>query len=141
MRVRVVGPRVCIWVNDVLTVDYVQPENPQRTAELAGRKLSHGTIALQAHDPESKVAFRSLKIRLLPDDADPELPNRPSDVGYGVDPNFMDQLGCRSIPFLDLHIHIRGGLTPAKVAGPPGGDRHGCGSTPQHRQGMGDRNR
>jgi hypothetical protein len=33
-----------------------------------------------------------------------------------VDPDFMDQLGCRSIPFLDLHIHIRGGLTPAKVA-------------------------
>ncbi len=116
LRVRVVGQRIRVWVNEILTVDYVQPENPQRTAEWAGKKLSHGTLALQAHDPGSAVAFRTLQIRLLPDDADPELPNRPSDAGYGTDPDFMDQLSCRSIPFLDLHIHIRGGLTPAKVA-------------------------
>ncbi|MHB0959753.1 MAG: family 16 glycoside hydrolase [Pirellulaceae bacterium] len=115
MRVRVVGPRICIWVNDILTVDYIQPEHPPRTAELAGRKLTHGTIALQAHDPESPVAFRSLKIRLLPNDADPVLPTRPSDVGYGLDPPCMDQLSGQSLPFLDLHVHIRGGLTPAKV--------------------------
>jgi hypothetical protein len=115
LRVRVVANRIRVWVNDFPTVDYLQPENPPRSREHAGKQLSHGTIALQGRDPASEVTFRSIKIRLLPESADPELRNRASDAGYGIDTRTMDQLSSQSIPFIDFHMHLRGGLTPAKA--------------------------
>ena len=60
IRMMVVGTRIRVWVNDHLTVDYLQPENPPRKAEMAQRLLGHGTIALQGHDPASTVSFRSV---------------------------------------------------------------------------------
>ncbi len=115
MRVRVVGNRIRVWVNDLPTVDYLQPEDPPRSVEHRGKRVSHGTIALQAHDPASEVAFRSVRIRLLAPDADPGLADRAPDVGYGVDAATVDLLSAQSIPLIDYHIHLRGGLTPAKA--------------------------
>ena len=115
LRMRVVAHRVRIWVNDFPTVDYLQPADPPRGEEHAGKRLSHGTFALQAHDPGSVVACRSIRMRPLPADADPELAGRASDAGYGIDAMTMDQLSARSIPLIDYHIHLRGGLTPAKA--------------------------
>ncbi|NLX56321.1 MAG: DUF1080 domain-containing protein [Planctomycetaceae bacterium] len=113
LRVRVVADRIQIWVNDYLTVDYLQPENPPRGEGDAGKRLSRGTIALQGQGPAGQVAFRSVRIRPLPSDADPHLQDRASDAGYGVDPLIMDQLAAHSIPLIDYHIHLRGGLTAA----------------------------
>jgi hypothetical protein len=48
------------------TVDYTEPENLQRK-DRPGRKLSHGTFALQAHDPTCEVRFRNLRVRPLMD--------------------------------------------------------------------------
>ncbi len=115
IRVRVVAKRIRVWVNEYPTVDYVEPDDCPRPPNLAGRLLSHGTIALQGHDAGSRAAFRKVAIRLLPDDADPELSDRPSDAGYGVPPNRMDQLAAESVPFIDYHIHLRGGMTVEKA--------------------------
>jgi len=115
VRVRVVGKRIRVWVNDWPTVDYVEPDNPPRQADRSGRRLSRGTIALQGHDPGSRVAFRSVKIRPLPDDADPLAEPRASDEGYGLKANVMDRLAGASIPVIDHHVHLRGGMTVEKA--------------------------
>ncbi len=41
---------------------WTQPEDHK----LAKKRLREGTFALQAHDPESVVRVRSLKVRALP---------------------------------------------------------------------------
>ncbi|MCH5372398.1 MAG: DUF1080 domain-containing protein, partial [Planctomycetes bacterium] len=115
IRVKVVANRICIWVNDYPTVDYLEQESSPRRSGDAGRRLSHGTFALQGHDAGSQVAFRKVAVRLLPDDADPQLSNRASDEGYAVPPNRMDELAAESVPVIDFHVHLRGGMTVEKA--------------------------
>jgi hypothetical protein len=58
-HVIVQGDRVIVKLNGKTAVDYTQPAN-------AERRLGQGTFALQAHDPGSKVYFRSIKVKRLP---------------------------------------------------------------------------
>ena len=112
IRTAVVGKRIRVWVNDILTVDYWEPEHAPRNEHLDGRRLGHGTIALQAHDPDSRVAFRSVNIRLLSDDASPLADARPADSGYGLPASAVDQIIGDDVPLIDFHVHLRGGVTP-----------------------------
>ena len=66
LRIRVEGRRIRTFVDDKLIVDYTQPEQPERPADMQGRVLSSGTFALQAHDPGSEVHYRNIKVRTLP---------------------------------------------------------------------------
>jgi len=61
------GKRVIIKINDKTVVDYTEPANPQRPDDMKGRVLSSGTFALQGHDPNSKVYFKNLRVKVLPD--------------------------------------------------------------------------
>ena len=62
MHIVVRGKRIVVSVDGKKLVDYVEP------ADVKGpRKLSSGTIAFQAHDPGSKVYYRNIRIRPLPD--------------------------------------------------------------------------
>ncbi|MHC5879879.1 family 16 glycoside hydrolase [Streptococcus pyogenes] len=54
-------------MNGKTTVDYTEPDAPVRRKGREGRVLSKGTFALQAHDPVSKVAFRNIRVKVLPD--------------------------------------------------------------------------
>jgi hypothetical protein len=59
------GKQIVVKVNDETVVDYHEPENPdQHSTSDGGRLLDSGTIALQGHDPESKVLFRNIAVRL-----------------------------------------------------------------------------
>lgn len=66
MHVRVVGKQITVRVDDRVVVDYVEPDQPDRPAQFAGRLLDRGTFALQAHDPGSEVHFKDLQVRPLP---------------------------------------------------------------------------
>jgi hypothetical protein len=77
--------------------------------------LSRGTFALQGHDPGSRVAFRSIRVRPLPPGADPNAEPRASTAGYGVTPEAMDRLGLAFVPVIDYHVHLRGGMTVEKA--------------------------
>ena len=57
--------RITLQVNGETTVDYTEPESGPQLADRPGRILSHGTIALQAHDPGSVVYFRNIRIKPL----------------------------------------------------------------------------
>lgn len=65
--IKVQGKRVQIKINDKTVVDYTEPENVQRSAGDSSRKISDGTFALQGHDPKSKVYFKNLMVKILPD--------------------------------------------------------------------------
>lgn len=65
MVVKVEGKRIQTFVNGKQIVDFTEPTPPAPPANMAGRFLSSGTFAIQAHDPESKVEYRNIKVRVL----------------------------------------------------------------------------
>jgi len=64
---KVEGKRVIVKLNDQTVVDYTEPDNVKRDAGNEGRVISSGTFALQGHDPNSKVYFKNIKVKVLPD--------------------------------------------------------------------------
>lgn len=64
--IRVEGKKVTIKINDKTVVEYTEPENPERSKDMAGRLISHGTFALQGHDPKSVVLYKEVMVRPLP---------------------------------------------------------------------------
>ncbi len=63
--IKVQGKHVTIKVNDKVVVDYTEPENVQRGKGNEQRVISSGTFALQGHDPNSIVHYRSVQVRPL----------------------------------------------------------------------------
>jgi Domain of Unknown Function (DUF1080) len=52
------GKKITVKVNDKVINEYTEGENG---------KLTGGTIALQGHDPKSKVFYKDIMVRVLPD--------------------------------------------------------------------------
>ena len=66
-KITVRGKHVIIQVNDKTTVDYTEPDNVERPADMKGRVISSGTFALQGHDPKSIVYFKDIMVKPLKD--------------------------------------------------------------------------
>ena len=66
-RITVKDKRITVWINDKQVVDYTEPVNAPREKGMEERLLSSGTFALQGHDPKSKVYFRNIMVKALPD--------------------------------------------------------------------------
>ncbi|MGN6293865.1 MAG: 3-keto-disaccharide hydrolase [Chitinophagaceae bacterium] len=64
--IKVEGKHIIIKVNDKTVVDYTEPEVLQRNKGQEERRISSGTFALQAHDPNSIIYYRNIKVRPLP---------------------------------------------------------------------------
>jgi len=67
MHIIVQDKRIISKVDGKTLVDYIEPPSPQRTGEWRDRLLSSGTFALQGHDPGSKVYFKNIMVKPLPD--------------------------------------------------------------------------
>ena len=106
MNVLVQGKRVQVRLNGMLTADYIEAEHPVLPEEHRQRVLGHGTFALQGHDPTTRVFFRSIRVRPLPDAA----PSVPSPAYDAIDAQLM-QLGSENYPLVDFHVHLKGGWT------------------------------
>jgi hypothetical protein len=68
-EIKVEGKHITIKINGQVTTDWTEPEGWDPATSLknmAGRKLSEGTIAFQAHDPISRVYYKDLFIKPLP---------------------------------------------------------------------------
>ena len=106
-RIRVVGKTIQTYINDVLTCEYTEPENPFRPPDKRLRLLGSGTFALQAHDPNSVVHYRALRVRVLPDNATSNVP--------AVTDRELDELITRlsndNFPLIDVGL-----VTPAGAA-------------------------
>ena len=108
MRILVQGKQVQIRVNDLLLVDYTEPNPPPVVPNAPGRRLDHGTFALQCHDPGSQVAYRNLRVKRLADD----LPDAPAAAPAYTDyDQEIIRLGAANYPVVNYHVHLKGGLT------------------------------
>jgi hypothetical protein len=110
-RIVVQGKNIKTYINEELMVDYTEPEHPLRTDGMKGRVLSSGTFALQCHDPKSKVYFKNIKVKPLPD----ELPTPGQPL---ADIEYQEKLllaSARNIPLMDLHAHLKKGLTMEQI--------------------------
>jgi hypothetical protein len=108
LQITIRGKRIQLRVNDLLLVDYLEsapaPEVPGRP----GRKLDHGTFALQCHDPASKVFFRNLRVKRLPDSLTDDSAPAPPLTDYERE---IVRLGTANYPVVNYHVHLKGGLT------------------------------
>jgi hypothetical protein len=63
--IAVCGGQISIWVNGYQVTDWSDQrppnENPRR-----GRRLEAGTVMIQAHDPETRLDFKNLRVVELP---------------------------------------------------------------------------
>lgn len=108
MNILVRGKNVQVRVNNTLVVDYTEPDPPLvASGEGKERVLGSGTFALQGHDPGSRVAFRRVRVRPLPDDA----------IAPGAQPAASDdvarqllELSAQNYPVVDYHAHLRPGM-------------------------------
>jgi hypothetical protein len=108
IHVAVRGKSVQVRLNGTLLVDYTEPDPPFiAPGGERERFLDRGTFALQCHDPGSKVRFRRVRVRPLPDDA------AAAGAAPVADEVFrrIVTLGAQNIPMLDLHVHLKAGFT------------------------------
>lgn len=106
-RIVVKGNTIQTFINGQLIVDYTEPVDPFRPETNRGRVLSSGTFALQSHSEASKVYFKNIRVKPLPDDV--EAPGEPL-----ADQDFskrLIRLNAKNIPLADLHAHLKDGLT------------------------------
>jgi len=61
LNVIVQGNHITTKINGKTVIDYTEPI--ERTNGTDQRKVQAGTIAIQAHDPKSKVAYQKIQIR------------------------------------------------------------------------------
>jgi hypothetical protein len=101
LRVLVEVPRVRIWVEDRLLVDYREPRGLD-----IGPRLKRGTITVRGHGGSGNVLLRDLKIKALPDDPSVEPAPALDEIGKQ-----LAHLREQGFSLVDFHTHLRGGLT------------------------------
>jgi hypothetical protein len=108
MNILARGKQIQVRLNDMLVVDYVEPQPPFRTDQNFGRVINHGTFALQGHDPGSTTYFKNIRVRPLADNIAQLSSDQPV-----VDEVYRDviRLGTENVPMVDYHVHLKGGLT------------------------------
>ncbi len=110
-RILVQGKTIRIFINDILVSDYTEPEHPWRSDALRYRFLSHGTFALQSHDPQSKVWYRNIRVRKLADD----LPSSGTALTDAALDRQLTEIAGANFPLIDFHVHLKGELTMEKT--------------------------
>ena len=106
LHVTVCGRQVQIRLNGTLVVDYVEPK-PASGRSVPRRRLAEGTFALQCHDENSRVLYRGLRARPLPDTVSEAAEEPVVDDAYRQ----IIALQAANVPVINAHVHLKGGLT------------------------------
>jgi hypothetical protein len=61
------GKKVTVKINGKTVVDYTEPDDVENLPGRKEKHLSRGTFALQGHDPASKVYYKKVLVKPLPD--------------------------------------------------------------------------
>ena len=64
-EIRVKGKKIAIKINGKVTSRWTEVPNAPHLKSMPGRKLGSGTFALQAHDPQSVVHYRNIRVKPL----------------------------------------------------------------------------
>jgi len=100
LRIAVVGQRVQIHLNDLLLADFEEPD-AQRQGEQ--------TIALHWNGGDSEIQFRNIRIREIVSNEEVIRPI------FDDTDRKIRKFTAAGIPMLDLHTHLKGGLTLEEV--------------------------
>jgi uncharacterized lipoprotein YajG len=65
MEITVNGETITIAVKGTQVIQWTQPADWNGAFDAPGRKIAPGTIAFQAHDPNSTTAYANIRIRPL----------------------------------------------------------------------------
>lgn len=108
VHLSVLGKRIRVRVNGVLLVDYTEPDEPLRLARYRQRRLTEGTFALKGRNSAGKTTFRNLRVRPLAAEEE----SSPQVAGAtDATQRRLDRLYQQGFPLIDLHAHLKGGLT------------------------------
>ena len=102
LHVKVVKKHVTVRVNDILVVDYVEPDHPYRTEENKGMRITQGSFALSNYSDHS-VKISSIQLRPLPANEPPE---RTDAIDEQKDE--IIRLQQANFPVIDFHVHLKG---------------------------------
>ena len=102
LHIKVAGKQITVAVNDIMVVDYVEPDNPYRTEENTGMRLSQGTFAISNYTNRN-VKIQNIHVKPLPDNEQPERTD-------AVDEQQDDiiRLQQANFPVIDFHVHLKG---------------------------------
>jgi hypothetical protein len=59
------GDHVTVKLNGQTVMEYVESKDENRPANAGEKRIDKGTFAIQAHDPESVIYYRSIKVKVL----------------------------------------------------------------------------
>lgn len=59
------GDHVTVKLNGKTVMEYVESKDESRPANAGHKGIDKGTFAIQAHDPESVIYYRSIKVKVL----------------------------------------------------------------------------
>lgn len=59
------GDHVTVKLNGQTVMEYIESEDKNRPENAGEKRIDRGTFALQAHDPESVIYYRSVKVKVL----------------------------------------------------------------------------
>ncbi len=108
LNILVRGKQVRVRVNDMLVVDYIEPDKPFETDLGFMGTLGHGRLALQTNFAPDPICFKNIRVRPRPDIVPPLSDERPE-----VDDLYREivRLENDNYPVVDYHVHLKGGLT------------------------------
>jgi len=102
LHIKVVKKHITIRINDILVVDYVEPDDPFRTEENDGMRISEGTFAISNYT-SNRVKINSLLLQPLPVNEQPE---RTDAIDEQKDE--IIRLQQANFPVIDFHVHLKG---------------------------------
>lgn len=59
------GDHVTVKLNGKTVMEYVESKDENRPANAGEKRVDKGTFAIQAHDPESVIYYRNIKVKVL----------------------------------------------------------------------------
>jgi hypothetical protein len=65
MEIQVKGQTVTVWVKGSQVLQWTQPADWNGAYDTPGRKIAPGTIAFQAHDPNSFTYYSNIRVKAL----------------------------------------------------------------------------
>jgi len=105
-QIKVQGRTIQTFINGELIAEYTESDDPALIELMGGCRLGEGTFALQGHDPGSTVYYKNIRVKPLPENL--ETPGTPIDPVYDAK---LIKLAQQNFPLMDLHVHLKGGLT------------------------------
>jgi hypothetical protein len=109
------GKKVTVNINGNPVVEYIEPENPYRTAANINTLLSEGTFALVS-EGSGDIQFKNITVTLLNLQERGVDVNEQAALATNEQTDEIIRLHQEDFPVLDYHVHLKGGLTKEEAA-------------------------